>query len=86
MNLFKQFVSPLLCSSVLFLASGCAVDSASRPLGVNHPASPSAVAAPGMARPILMTNLAAFTSRPVTSDNAEGHKEHGHDHNHMEAK
>jgi hypothetical protein len=100
MKLFKQFISPLVCISALVLANGCAVDSQSRPLGANHPASPSAASAPAMARPVLMTDLAVFTSRPLASDGSpghEGHKEHeghkGHDdhdgdgsHNHVEAE
>lgn len=100
MRLFKQFVSPLLCLSALVLANGCAIDSQSRLLGANHPASPSAASAPGMVCPVLMTDLAVFTSRPVVSDGSpghEGHKEHeGHEghndhdgggsHNHAEAE
>ena len=100
MKLFKHFVSPFLCVSALVFANGCAIDSQSRSLGADHPASPSAASAPGMARPLLMTNHAALTSRPVASDGTqghEGHKEHegheGHDdhggggsHNNAEAE
>lgn len=100
MQLFKQFVSPFLGVSALVLANGCVIDSQSRSLGANHPASPSAASAPGMLRPVLMTDLKALTSRPVASDGTqghEGHKEHegheGHDdhggggsHNHVEAE
>lgn len=76
MKLFKKFVSPLLGLSALVLANGCAIDSQSRSLGANHPASPSAASAPAMARPVLMTDLAVFTSRPVASDGTQGHEGH----------
>jgi hypothetical protein len=86
MKLFKQFVSPILGVSALVFANGCAIDSQLRLLGANHPANPSAASAPAMARPVLMTNLAVLTSRPVASDGTQGHEGHKEHKEHKEHK
>ena len=84
MNLFKKFVPTSVISSVFIVASGCAIDPQSRPLGGTHPASPSAASARGMAQPFLMTNLAVFTSRPATANGTQGHEGHkGHEGGHQ---